>query len=104
MGTGYRVAPPDAPVLGEETYKGRPEPVFDGPNGLPIGWSRIEVTINGKRHFGAMSETAAALPSANGWVICPVRNGTLIRSQQQKVWLDDKVAAIVAAEMAWPRR
>lgn len=105
MGTRNGVTVFDEHVLGEEGYVSPPPPVFDGPGGLPTGWSRTEIVLNGVRVKGAMSDYAAAMPRAGGkWGICPVRGGTVIMSQMQEVWLDDMVAAIVMAEFTWPRK
>lgn len=57
----------DEPVLGEENYVSPPPPVFDGPNGLPTGWTRIEFSFSGRRVKGAMFEKAAVMPVPGEW-------------------------------------
>lgn len=105
MGTGDTVVVFDEHVLGEEGYVSPPPPVFDGPGGLPTGWTSLTVPSGGKQYKGYMSDYAAVMPRAGGkWGICPVRGGTVIMSQMQEVWLDDMVAAIVMAEFTWPRK
>ena len=98
MGTGDTVRVFDGRYWTETTPP--PPPAFDGPGGLPVGWSRTEVSVNGVRVRGAMPDYAAAVPREGGtWGICPVRGGVL-----KDVWLDDMVAAIVMAEFTWPRK
>ena len=108
MGTGNDVIVFDEYVPGEEGYVSPPPPAFDGPGGLPEGWSRIEVVVNGKRYRGFMSDKAAVIPVKGGFSICPVMAGALQTSAHVEgvttLVFDDYVAAIVAAEMVFPRR
>lgn len=98
----------DEPVLGEENYVSPPPPVFDGPNGLPTGWTRIEFSFSGRRVKGAMSEKAAVMPVPGGWGLCPVKGNSMLtrrvltRQVVSGVVLDDMNSAIVAAEIMWP--
>lgn len=93
----------DEPVLGEENYVSPPPPVFDGPNGLPTGWMRIESSFSGRRVKGAMSDKAAVMPVPGGWGLCPVKGNTILTRQVVPgVVLDDMNSAIVAAEIMWP--
>ena len=105
MGAGDSVTVFDAYVLGEEGYVSPPPPVFDGPGGLPVGWNSLTVPGNGKQFKGYMSDYAAVMPGQGGWRICPVIGGKVQTQQYMRnMVFDSHVAAIVAAEMMWPRR
>ena len=105
MGAGDSVTVFDAYVLGEEGYVSPPPPVFDGPGGLPVGWYSLTVPGNGKQFKGYMSDYAAVMPGQGGWRICPVIGGKVQTHQYMRnMVFDSHVAAIVAAEMMWPRR
>ena len=91
----------DAPVLGEEDYVSPPPPVFDGPNGLPTGWSKLTVPFNGKQYVGFMSDTAAVMPVQGGWCVCPVVAGQIAVRKRTPELYEDYVAAIVAAWMTF---
>lgn len=108
MGTGNDVIVFDEYVPGEESYVSPPPPAFDGPGGLPTGWTRLSVPCNGKSYKGFMSDTAAVIPVKGGFRLCPVRGGALQTSAHVEgvttLVFDDYVAAIVAADMMFPRR
>ena len=106
MGAGDSVTVFDEPVFGEEGYVPRPPPVFDGAGGLPTGWYSLTVPGNGKQLKGYMSDYSAVIPTLEGrWHICPVIGNKVQTNQYAKDMLfDSHVAAIVAAEMMWPRR
>lgn len=91
----------DEHVLGEEGYVPRPPPLFDGPGGLPTGWSRLSVPYNHRQHAGYMSDSAAVMPTEGGWYICPaVKQMVVTRKRTPEVYADH-VAAIVAAWMTF---
>lgn len=95
----------DEYVFGEESYVSPPPSAFDGPGGLPVGWSRLTVPIHGRQHKGFMSDMVAVLPTGTGeWYICTAAGGVIGRAVQGIPHFDDHVAAIVAAEMMFPRR
>lgn len=106
MGTGDSVTVFDEPVFGEEGYVPRPPPVFDGVGGLPVGWNSLTVPGNGKQFKGYMSNYAAVMPAhGGGFRICPVEGGRMqTKKYAPNMVFDSHVAAIVAAEMMWPRR
>ncbi len=104
MGAGDSVTVFDEPVFGEEGYVPRPPPVFDGVGGLPMGWSKLTVPYRGAQRRGYMSDAAAVMPTDGGWYICPVRNGRVSVMVSHTPVFNDHVAAIVAAEMMFPRR
>lgn len=105
MGAGGGVIVFDEYVRGQEGYVSPPPPVFDGPGGLPVGWSSLTVPLNGKQFKGYMSDYAAVMPATGGFRICPVIGGKVQTNQYMRnTVFDSHVAAIVAAEMMWPRR
>ena len=106
MGAGNSVTVFDEYVLGQEGYVSPPPPVFDGPGGLPTGWNSLTVLFNGKQFKGYMSDYSAVMPTLEGrWRICPVIGSKVQTGSYAKgMVFDSHVAAIVAAEMMWPRR
>lgn len=105
MGAGDSVTVFDEYVLGQEGYVSPPPPVFDGPGGLPTGWNSLTVPGNGKQLKGYMSDYSAVMPAHGGFRICPVVRGMVQTNKYAKgMVFDSHVAAIVAAEMMWPRR
>ena len=105
MGTRNGVIVFDEHVLGEEGYVSPPPPVFDGPGGLPTGWTSLTVPSGGKQYKGYMSDYAAVMPAHGGFRICPVEGGRMqTKKYAPNMVFDTHVAAIVAAELMWPRR
>lgn len=73
---------------------------------LPSGWNKVTVPTGGGVLAGAMSDYAAVLPLADGtWCICPVLAGIVLTGRKGDYPpFSNLTAAIVAAEMFWPRR
>jgi hypothetical protein len=73
---------------------------------LPSGWSKVTVPIGGMVLAGAMSDYAAVMPLTDGtWCICPVLAGIVLTGRKGDYPpFSNLTAAIVAAEMFWPRR
>ncbi len=79
--------------------------MFGTHNGLPTGWCRMTSQMNGGTVNGFISHNAAVTKREGRWFICPVDNGSriLLGRMILDASFDNHVAAIVAAEMMWPR-
>jgi hypothetical protein len=73
--------------------------------GLPTGWTSLTVPSGGKQYKGYMSDYAAVMPAHGGFRICPVEGGRMqTKKYAPNMVFDTHVAAIVAAELMWPRK
>lgn len=79
--------------------------IFGTHNGLPPGWCRMSSQMNGGTVDGYISHNAAVIKRNGKWVICPCTGGFRIELHDAMANnpFDDHIAAIVAAEMMWPR-